>query len=197
MFKNKLNWIDFKFEIKNNNFTTNLLQNKLNIFWTEIMENKFSDNQHIWLLFRLQWINGPFVTIGKLVKLNKEDKDYLFEYIFNNLDNKADYYKELALKSMIFSYTIKKGKAKEKITFDNTTLQFQNFQHHKLPITMNPLEYGKLIRKIDNLFIVQINKTNIVDIFQEENRNIVKLYREGDLIYEYKDIKIDDNIFER
>jgi hypothetical protein len=62
---------------------------------------------------------------------------------------------------------------------------------------MNPLEYGKLIRKIDNYFIVQINKTNVVDIIQEENRNIVKFYREGDLIYEYKDIKIDDNTFER
>jgi hypothetical protein len=46
---------------------------------------------------------------------------------------------------MIFSYTIKRGRAKDKITLDSSNLQFQNYQHHKLPITMNPLEYGILI----------------------------------------------------
>lgn len=108
MLKNKLNWIDFKFEIKNNNFSSPLLENKINIFWKEIMDNKFSDNQHIWLLFRLQWTNNQFVTIGKLVKLNKEDKNYLFDYIIKNINNYADYYTETPLKSMIFSYLIKK-----------------------------------------------------------------------------------------
>jgi hypothetical protein len=66
------------------------------------------------------------------------------------MENKADYYKEQALKSMIFSYTIKKGKAKDKIKSDNKDLRYLNFQDHKLPITMNPLEYGKLIRQRDN-----------------------------------------------
>jgi hypothetical protein len=57
------------------------------------MENKLNENQHIWLLFRLEWSNGQFVTIGKLQKLNKEDKDYLFEYIMKNMEDKSDYYK--------------------------------------------------------------------------------------------------------
>jgi hypothetical protein len=116
----------------------------------------------------LQGTNGQFVTIGKLVKLNKEDKNYLFEYILANLDNKADYYKELALKSMIFSYTIKKGKAKEKITFDSLDVKYQNYQHYKLPITMNPLEYGRLIEQTDNKFTMQINDTNVAIINQHE-----------------------------
>jgi hypothetical protein len=84
------------------------------------MENKLSDNQHIWLLFRLQWSNSQFVTIGKLQKLNLEDKDYLFDFIINNMDDKSEYYREELLKSIIFSYTIKKGRAKDKITFDNS-----------------------------------------------------------------------------
>jgi len=197
MLKNKLNWIDFKFDIKNQNFSSVLLENKLNIFWREIMDNKLTDNQHIWMLFRLQWSNNKFVTIGKLVKLNKEDKDYLFEYILNNIENKADYYKEQPLKSIIFSYTIKRGKAKDKVIFDNTDLRYLNYKDHKLPITMNPLEYGDLIRKIDNVFIVQINKTTLVDITQEENRNIIKLFINAKEVYEYKDIKINDTTFER
>lgn len=113
MLKNKLNWIDFKFDIKNTNFSTKLFQSKLDIFWNEIMENKLIENQHVWLLFRLQWMNSQYVTIGKLVKLNKEDKDYLFDFIIQNMDDKSEYYKEQSIKSMIFSYTIKKVKLKK------------------------------------------------------------------------------------
>jgi hypothetical protein len=133
------------------------------------------------------------------VKLNKEDKDYLFDFIIKNMDDKSDYYKEQAIKSMIFSYTIKKGKAKNKVSFESSNLNYQNYQHYKFPITMNPLQYGKLIRKIDelNLFIIQVNKTNIVDIIQKDNKNIVKFYKEGDITYEYIDYKIDESSFYR
>jgi len=98
---------------------------------------------------------------------------------------------------MIFSYTIKKGKAKEKVTFDNLDLRYQYYFHHKLPITMDPLKYGKLIDKIGNKFYVQVNKTNIAIIIQEDNKNLIKLYREGEIAYEYTDIKINDSTFVR
>jgi hypothetical protein len=111
------------------------------------------------------------------------------------MEDKSEYYKEQLLKSMIFSYTIKKGRAKDKITFDNISTQYQNYRNYKLPITMNPLEYGKLIIQKGNEFIVQVNKTNIAIITQFELFNEVKLFKEGDLIYHYKDHKIDDSIF--
>ena len=199
MLKNKLNWNDFKFEIKNINFSSKLLKDKLDIFWNEVMENKLQDNQHIWLLFRIQWSNGQFVTIGKLVKLNKEDKDWLFDFIMKNIDDKSEYYKEEFIKSMIFNYTIKKGRAKDKITFDsiNSTLSYQYYYHHKLPITINPLEYGKLIEQNGNKFTIQVNRTNIAIITQFDDFNEVKLFKEGDLVYEYKDHKIDESTFVR
>lgn len=195
--KNRLNWSDFNFEIKNSNFSSNLLKSKLDIFWREIIETKLSENQHIWLLFRLQWTNNNFVTIGKLVKLNKEDKDYLFDFIIKNMDDKSEYYTEQLIKSMIFSYTIKRGRAKDKITFESSNLSYQYFHHYKLPITMNPLNYGKVIEQIDNKFTIQINKTNIALITQYDLYNHVKFYKEGDLIYEYNDHKIDDSTFIR
>jgi len=78
-------------------------------------------------------------------------------------------------------------------------IKYQNYKHYKLPITLNPLNYGKLILKIDdlNLFIVQINKTNVVIITQYEELNHVKLFKEGDLMLEYKDHKTLDDIFIR
>jgi hypothetical protein len=113
------------------------------------------------------------------------------------MENKSDYYKEEFLKSMIFSYTIKKGKAKEKIASNNIDLEFQNYKHHKLPITMNPLEYGELLEQDDNKFTVQVNKTNVVIIRKYEQFNEVKFFKEGKIAYIYKDHKIDENTFIR
>lgn len=76
-------------------------------------------------------------------------------------------------------------------------LKYQNHRHYYLPITINPLEYGKLIFKIGNTFIVQINKTNIVIINQYETLNNVKLFSKGDFIFEYKDHKQGENQFIR
>lgn len=44
---------------------------------------------------------------------------------------------------------------------------------------------------------MQINKTNIVIIEHNEDFNEIKLYREGDLVIEYKDHKLSNNTFVR
>jgi hypothetical protein len=75
--------------------------------------------------------------------------------------------------------------------------KFQNYKHYKLPITINPLEYGKLLVQISDLFILQFNKTNIAIINQFKDHNKIKFYREGDLIFNYTDHKIDNNTFVR
>jgi hypothetical protein len=113
------------------------------------------------------------------------------------MEDKSEYYKTTNMISMIFSYSIKKGRAKDKVITESYNVQYQDYQHHKLPITMNPLEYGKLIDRIDNNYIVQVNDTNIVKITQEENLNQVKFFRKGELRYEFIDTKINENTFIR
>jgi hypothetical protein len=100
---------------------------------------------------------------------------------------------------MIFSYNIKKGIAKENILISksNINLQYQDYQHHKLPITMNPLEYGFLLDQTGNKYIIQINETNIAVIIQEDDSNNIKLFRKGVLRYNYIDKKINENTFVR
>lgn len=71
-------------------------------------------------------------------------------------------------------------------------LKLQNHNHFLLPITKNPLEYGKLIYKTSDLFIMQINKTNIAVINKYEQFNIIKIFKSGELMFEYKDF-IDNN----
>jgi len=75
--------------------------------------------------------------------------------------------------------------------------KYQNYNHYKLPITINPLNYGKLIIQIKNLFIIQVNKTNITLITEYDELNHIKLFREGDFVLEYRDLKTSENVFVR
>jgi hypothetical protein len=132
-----------------------------------------------------------------LQKLNKQDKDYILNYILNMMEDKSEYYQSTEMISMIFSYNIRKGLAKEKLELTSRKIEFQDYQHHKLPITTNPLEYGKLIKQNGNEYIIQINDTNIVIITQHDGYNEVKFFRKGDLVYEYTDKIINMSTFTR
>lgn len=77
-------------------------------------------------------------------------------------------------------------------------IKYQNYLHYKLPITCKPLEYGKLIEQIGNKYIITLNTpTNIAVINQINNENFVKIFRRGELMFEYKEIKISDIKFIR
>src|SRR5882757_5825281 len=76
-------------------------------------------------------------------------------------------------------------------------IKYQNHSHYKLPITTNALEYGKLIEQIGNKYVIQLNISNILIINEKDNENIVKLFRKGDFIFEFKDLKISENTFSR
>jgi hypothetical protein len=77
--------------------------------------------------------------------------------------------------------------------------KYQNYKHYKLPITMNPLEYGKLMLKNAelNMFISSITPKTIAIITQNEQFNDVKFFRDGVFIFNYKDYIINDNTFIR
>lgn len=78
-----------------------------------------------------------------------------------------------------------------------TQLKYQNYLHYKLPITIKPLEYGKLIKQICNEYIIQLNTNNIVIIKENDNENIVEFFRKGELMIEYKDSKVSNRMFTR
>jgi hypothetical protein len=76
-------------------------------------------------------------------------------------------------------------------------IKFQNYLHYKLPITTNPSDYGKVITKIDNIYFIQLNTSNILILKEVENENFIKLFRKGELIFEFKDFRIDESTFTR
>jgi hypothetical protein len=76
-------------------------------------------------------------------------------------------------------------------------MKYQNYSHYKLPITINPLEYGTLIEQFDNKYILQLTTNNIVTIKKINNENYVKFYRKGELMFEFRDTILSDNSFIR
>jgi len=76
-------------------------------------------------------------------------------------------------------------------------IKYQNYSHYKLPITINPLEYGKLIEQIGSKYIIQLNTFNVLIINEGENENYIKLFRKGELMFEFRDKFISDSSFSR
>ena len=188
------NWENYTIRIKPSIFSRDLLEKNLDLFWKKIVEN-ISKDQHILFLFRLQWSDTQFVTIGNLQRLNKEDKDYILDFIMEEIKDRGEYYLEQSIISIVFSYGIREGRALEKVI--QTQVQYHNYQHHKLPITMDPLQYGRLIKNIDNTYFIQINDKNTAVITQFKDHNEVEFYRSGILYYKFIDKWLDELSFTR
>jgi hypothetical protein len=63
------------------------------------------------------------------------------------MDFKSEYYNENLIEDFVFSYGFKNEKLDEKNTI-NPNLNFKKYENNNLPVSMNPMDYGKLINKI-------------------------------------------------
>jgi len=78
----------------------------------------------------------------------------------------------------------------------NNTIKYQNYLHFKIPITNNISEYGELIEHFENKYIVQLNN-NVLVINQIDDKNFIKFFRKGELMFEFKDLKKSERSFIR
>jgi hypothetical protein len=76
-------------------------------------------------------------------------------------------------------------------------IKYQNYNHYKVPITINPLDYGKLIYKNNNTYIISITSKTLAIITQFEEFNEVKFFRDGDFAFTFKDHIINNETFVR
>src|ERR1700760_406001 len=116
------------------------------------------------------------------------------------MEFKSEYYKESQIESFIFSYGFKEGSAPIKENFKEN-VNLQNYLNNKLPISYNPLDYGKIITKFvyDNYthFIIQTKEGNLINFKQFEGYNEVEIFNKGDIIVKFKDQFIAINKFIR
>lgn len=95
----------------------------------------------------------------------------------------------------MFSFGIRSGL--DPIKGIVTDVKYKNYNHFKLPISMNPLKYGKLITNFDNKYIIQIKPKNMAIIEVVDKLNKIELYKEGELKYKWIDRYIDESSFIR
>jgi hypothetical protein len=102
-------WKILTFYLNNKIFSKTLFNKFFNSFWNKALL-EFSNNNHMFILFKIKYKGSDYSTIGTLQKLNKTDKDWYIDFILNNMEFKSEYYNETQIESFIISYGFKKGK---------------------------------------------------------------------------------------
>src|SRR5882757_5920543 len=106
---------------------------------------------------------------------------------------KSEYYNETQIESFIFSYGFKNMIIQNKDTL-NDNVTFQKYKNNNLPISMNPIDYGRLIikNKIESVinYIIQYKDLTI-------NYNQVEFFKSGISLIKFKDILINKSKFMR
>jgi DNA polymerase type B, organellar and viral len=192
-------WKFIEIKIENKLFTKELFNLKFSKFWNQII-HEFTDSNHMFILFKVKYIGTDYTTIGKLQRLNKNDKDWYFNWIINNMIYKSEYYNETPITSFIFSYGFINEKINEKEIIQSN-INFQSYKNNKLPISFNPLDYGKLISEMkwENYiqFILQSKENLLFNINKFENHNEISLISGGNIILNFKDEFLSENKFVR
>jgi len=197
--KSKNIWNTLILNINNKIFTKALFEGIFNKFWKSI-ENNFTNSNHMFILFKIKYVNGEFASIGKLQRLNIKDKDWYINWIINNMEFKSEYYNETQIESFMVSYGFKQGKIENK-NIDVANLSFQNYNNNNLVISFNPLDFGKVLvtNKLVNetLYILQSKGNLIFKILSSENQNSIEIFKDADLILKFTDFKLGINRFVR
>jgi len=194
-------WNEFILKVNNKIFTKDLFEKLFNKFWLRIEEN-FTNVNHMFILLKIKYNNGEIVSIGKLQRLNLRDKQWYIDFIIENMKFKSEYYNETQIVSFIFSYGFKDGKIKNKEIILNNS-EINSMEHNKLniPISMNPLDYGKIVKIIETsngeIIFVQNIFDQIVIISKFNGFNEVEISKSGKTLIKFRDELISENKFER
>jgi DNA polymerase elongation subunit (family B) len=175
--------------------TSELTTGEIGKFWRKVV-NKIGDNNFIMVIFRVKYAqNAEIATIGVLQQLNKEDKDYYVEFVTDHLSRIDNKYKDREIMSIIFSYGVREGKAKVREV--KVEVPHQNFNHYKLPLTTDPLQFGSPIVLGESMSFVQVSKTSVAVIRKDGNKNHVQMFSSGYLTLEFTDTIVNENTFVR
>jgi len=114
------------------------------------------------------------------------------------LSNEA--YKSIPISSIILSYGIRKGKITPTIgagvAGQNKDIKYQIYYRNKLPIVTAPEEYGKVIAKYNNLYIISLAKNISIHLFQEKEGGVhqpskqinrIEYIKNGNILFTWKD----------
>jgi hypothetical protein len=116
------------------------------------------------------------------------------------MEFKSEYYKETQIESLIFSYGFKEGLAQTK-DIKNLNVNSIEINDMKLPISLNPMDFGKVSKIIDikngKIYILQNSKGEIITISKYDDYNDIEYFKNGTSLIKFKDEIISENKFMR
>ena len=150
------------FPISNNLLTNKTIKDSFYTFWFEI-SSKLKEDNYLALILKIQYENDNILTLTNLVKVNKENKEGLLEYILERFALSDERYINIPITGIIFSYIFRKGKVKG--IFSNKDSNSKTRYHvidakyrTKVPFAYKAADYGKIIFEKD--LLKEENKTN-------------------------------------
>lgn len=176
-----------------------LFKTKFYQFWENI-QDQFNGNNHLFILLKIKYVNNDFVSIGKVQRLNKTDKNWYIDFVIENMKFKTEYYNETQIESIIFSYGFKKGTVpdKNKINLNIKSMAIKNIS---LPISLIPSDFGRVTNTLNiengKLFIVQNKNGETVMISNFNTYNEVEYLKNGISLIKFKDEFISNDKFVR
>lgn len=192
-------WKDTIFNINNKVFTKILFEKIFNQFLKTI-ESKFTNDNYMFILFKVKYVNKQFSTIGKVQRINKLDIKWYIDFIIENMKFKSEYYNETQIEAFIFSYGFKDGIIDNKNNI-TTNVSYQNYKNNFLPLSMNPIDFGRLIikNKIESWinYVIQNDKGLTINFNEYEKYNEIEFFKNGISLIKFTDNLINKNSFLR
>lgn len=171
-------------------------------FWKEVFEkiNTKNPNSHLLLLIKLHFEGNKYRTMLNLKHVNLDDRQKFIDDAHEKIDSFADQYFVDQLLAVSFTYAIRPGKA---LFYDNRQHEPQEsghrFNNTVLPISMNPEDYGRIMRKDDtDIFIkydVEYKQGKHYTIETNTFTGVNTVTGPGDIYFE--DSKVSDTVFKR
>jgi DNA polymerase family B len=201
------------YSIKNLPLTNQLLVTFISKFWEEIFSS-VKDTKHLLILCKVQFSETEmgYRTLGSLKKVNYVDRELFIDFLAQNLSILNESYLVHPILNITFTYIIKEGICKDNnrallTDLSETDSRLHSFNNMKLPISMEPGDYGEIIAsnfiEIDELsyhrFIVK-NGNKVYQIDRSLDKKCNKVTILGNIELSWIDTKLTDlgsDIFKR
>ena len=187
--KRKL-WINIEYPLKENQILTKpLITEYIDKFFTFIFQEINEKEQYLVLIFRIKLSSGNIKTVTKLQKLNRGNKQQLIDHINDKIGLITNSYFNEPIQSIIISYGVRKGVLTES-TLDlkpSENLNYHIYYNNKLPISINPLDYGTILKHTNQRYLLSPKKNVIIDLEVIDSNHHISYFKNSLLMYEWTD----------
>ena len=195
--------------------TSEVLNSYVLQFWNEVFDqtNQSENVKHLMVLCKVKYseteteIESGYRTLGPLRRVEFKDLDLFTNYLTDRLGILIDSYNSNTTSEIIFTYIIREGEVSSE---DRLLLQdlsdkettFHEFNKIKLPVSMDPANYGTIRGKTQldgfiRYFVRNSNSNRIyeIDVSLDNLTNKVSIIGASDL--KWIDTKLSDDLFKR